>query len=194
MNTAALPGWLQLTLVWLCGVVGWLLLRPYRRITQLGGKSPIGEIANIGGWHKKFFSDLKGVAIGAAGAAIAGDIEAQDSDDAPKRKRADNTKDSPAPAAPGPIGTDERPTVSDPAPDSSPTPSPTEQPTPEQPRRTGTPVPAGADDSRVWVPSTGRYADGGNEYDDLPRTVGRGDQVDAEPETTSRRLPDRSYG
>ena len=28
-----------MVLVWLCGVVGWLLLRPYRRITQLGGRA-----------------------------------------------------------------------------------------------------------------------------------------------------------
>jgi hypothetical protein len=37
MSTPTLPGWLQVVLVGLCGVVGWLLLRPYRRITQLGG-------------------------------------------------------------------------------------------------------------------------------------------------------------
>ena len=37
MNTPTLPGWLQVVLVGLSGVVGWLLLRPYRRITQLGG-------------------------------------------------------------------------------------------------------------------------------------------------------------
>ncbi|WP_244870616.1 DMT family transporter [Catellatospora sp. IY07-71] len=39
MSTSSLPGWLQVTLVLLCGVVGWILLRPYRRITQLGGGS-----------------------------------------------------------------------------------------------------------------------------------------------------------
>jgi len=38
MSTPSLPGWLQVVLVFLCGVVGWLLLRPYRRITQLGGR------------------------------------------------------------------------------------------------------------------------------------------------------------
>ncbi len=41
MNTASLPGWLQVVLVGLCGAVGWLLLRPFRRLTQLaGGSSP----------------------------------------------------------------------------------------------------------------------------------------------------------
>jgi len=35
-----LAGWLQVVLILLTGVVGWLLLRPYRRIIQLGGKDP----------------------------------------------------------------------------------------------------------------------------------------------------------
>ncbi|MDI1465091.1 MFS transporter [Catellatospora sp. KI3] len=39
MSTASLAGWLQVTLVLLCGVVGWILLRPYSRITQLAGGS-----------------------------------------------------------------------------------------------------------------------------------------------------------
>ena len=45
MSTPTLPGWLQVVLVWLCGVVGWLLLRPYRRITQLGGKDSSAAVA-----------------------------------------------------------------------------------------------------------------------------------------------------
>jgi len=49
MNTASLPGWLQVVLVWLVGVVGWLLLRPYRRITQLGGRDPAATI-HSGPW------------------------------------------------------------------------------------------------------------------------------------------------
>jgi hypothetical protein len=44
MNTTAIPGWLQVVLVLLCGVVGWLLLRPYRRVTQLGGKDPLAAL------------------------------------------------------------------------------------------------------------------------------------------------------
>src|SRR5262249_21681632 len=58
MNTASLPGWLQIILVWLCGIVGWLLLRPYRRITQLGGKDPTALLAG-GTWHRRFFRDVK---------------------------------------------------------------------------------------------------------------------------------------
>ena len=59
MNTASLAGWLQVVLVWLCGVVGWLLLRPYRRITQLGGKDSTRAIASAGGWHRRFFRDMR---------------------------------------------------------------------------------------------------------------------------------------
>jgi hypothetical protein len=59
MNTASLAGWLQVVLVWLCGVVGWLLLRPYRRITQLGGKDSARAIASAGSWHRRFFRDMR---------------------------------------------------------------------------------------------------------------------------------------
>ena len=59
MNTASLPGWLQVVLVWLCGVVGWLLLRPYRRVTQLGGKDGAAAIASAGSWHRRFFRDMR---------------------------------------------------------------------------------------------------------------------------------------
>jgi hypothetical protein len=59
MNTSGLAGWLQVVLVWLCGVVGWLLLRPYRRITQLGGKDSAAAIASAGSWHRRFFRDMR---------------------------------------------------------------------------------------------------------------------------------------
>ena len=59
MNTGSLAGWLQVVLVWLCGVVGWLLLRPYRRITQLGGKDSTRAIASAGSWHRRFFRDMR---------------------------------------------------------------------------------------------------------------------------------------
>jgi hypothetical protein len=59
MNTATLPGWLQVVLVWLSGVVGWLLLRPYRRITQLGGKDGTAAIVSAGSWHRSFFRDMR---------------------------------------------------------------------------------------------------------------------------------------
>ncbi|MEV1286021.1 MFS transporter [Micromonospora sp. NPDC049679] len=59
MNTPTLPGWLQVVLVWLCGVVGWLLLRPYRRITQLGGKDGTAAVTSAGSWHRRFFRDMR---------------------------------------------------------------------------------------------------------------------------------------
>ncbi|HET6479983.1 MAG TPA: MFS transporter, partial [Actinoplanes sp.] len=58
MNTATLPGWLQVVLVWLCGMVGWILLRPYRRVSQLGGKDGARTIAT-GSWSRKFFRDMR---------------------------------------------------------------------------------------------------------------------------------------
>lgn len=59
IQTESIPGWLQVALILLTGVVGWILLRPYRRITQLGGKDPSKTITSIGGWHRLFFRDLK---------------------------------------------------------------------------------------------------------------------------------------
>jgi hypothetical protein len=59
MSTPSLAGWLQVVLVWLCGVVGWLLLRPYRRITQLGGKDSSSTVTAAGSWHRRFFRDIR---------------------------------------------------------------------------------------------------------------------------------------
>ncbi len=58
MSTPTLPGWLQVVLVWLCGIVGWLLLRPYRRITQLGGRDP-AAVVSAGSWHRQFVRDVR---------------------------------------------------------------------------------------------------------------------------------------
>lgn len=56
MSTPTLPGWLQVVLIWLCGMVGWLLLRPYRRITDLGG----GRDASGGSsWHIRYFRETR---------------------------------------------------------------------------------------------------------------------------------------
>nr|WP_205864076.1 MFS transporter [Planosporangium mesophilum] len=59
MSTASLPGWLQVVLIWLTGLVGWLLLRPYRRITQLGGKDSSQAVTSVGSWHRLFFRDMR---------------------------------------------------------------------------------------------------------------------------------------
>ncbi|MDT4989782.1 MAG: hypothetical protein QOI74_3876 [Micromonosporaceae bacterium] len=63
MGTASLPGWLQVVLIWLTGVVGWLLLRPYRRITQLGGKDSSRAVTSVGSWHRMFFRDVQQAAV-----------------------------------------------------------------------------------------------------------------------------------
>lgn len=62
MSTPTLPGWLQVVLVWLCGLVGWLLLRPYRRVTQLGGKGGSDAGSSPGSWHRRFFRDMRAAA------------------------------------------------------------------------------------------------------------------------------------
>lgn len=59
LGTDSLAGWLQVLLIWLTGVVGWLLLRPYRRITQLGGKDSTRAITSAGSWHRLFLRDVR---------------------------------------------------------------------------------------------------------------------------------------
>jgi uncharacterized membrane protein len=59
ITTPTIPGWLQVVLILLTGIVGWMLLRPYRRITQLGGKSSGNPIASIGGWQRLFFKEAR---------------------------------------------------------------------------------------------------------------------------------------
>src|SRR5262245_54759940 len=54
MSTPTLPGWLQVVLVALCGLVGWLLLRPYRPIPQLGGKDSAADP-----WRRRFFGEQR---------------------------------------------------------------------------------------------------------------------------------------
>jgi len=71
MNTVTIPGWLQVVLVLLCGVVGWMLLRPYRRVTQLGGKDPLAAIA-AGGLFNRRQAQIEQAATAAAIAARPG--------------------------------------------------------------------------------------------------------------------------
>jgi hypothetical protein len=59
LKTASLAPWLQVLLIWLTGVVGWLLLRPYRRITQLGGKDSTRALTSAGSWHRLFMRDVR---------------------------------------------------------------------------------------------------------------------------------------
>jgi hypothetical protein len=76
MGTGSIPPWLQVTLVWLSGIVGWLLLRPYRRITQLGGRDSAAQIASAGSWHRNFFRDLRTAAtLGVATPVVEAAVE-----------------------------------------------------------------------------------------------------------------------
>lgn len=47
ITTTRLAGWLQVVLIGLCGLAGWILLRPYQRLTQLGGGSG-GDAGTLG--------------------------------------------------------------------------------------------------------------------------------------------------
>jgi hypothetical protein len=123
MGTASLPGWLQIVLVWLVGVVGWLLLRPYRRITQLGGRDPSAAIASAGSWHRRFFRDVRQAAPLAAAIPVA---EAAAGPGVPPVRRTENRPDGP-----------ERPEM---RPDGAPTPSGTPPPgAPTSPQRVPAP-------------------------------------------------------
>nr|WP_245563595.1 MFS transporter [Longispora albida] len=86
MGTAALPGWLQVVLIWLCGVVGWMLLRPYRRITQMAGKES-GAAAPGASWRERFFADLRSAAV------------ASKASTEPEQKAADQTSTTSSPRA-----------------------------------------------------------------------------------------------
>src|SRR6185503_1865056 len=59
IGTESIPGWLQVVLILLPGGAASMLLRPYRRITQLGGRDASKTITSIGGWHRLCFRDLK---------------------------------------------------------------------------------------------------------------------------------------
>jgi hypothetical protein len=59
LNTSNLPGWLQVVLILLVGVVGWLLLRPHRRLTQMAGQSHVETARDVFGWHRRFVRDVR---------------------------------------------------------------------------------------------------------------------------------------
>ncbi len=73
-GTPSLAGWQQILLMWLTGVILWLLLRPYRRLTQLTGVDPMRNMAGgVGRMHQRVFGDLR--RLSAAGAGALGSIE-----------------------------------------------------------------------------------------------------------------------
>jgi hypothetical protein len=87
-GTNSLAGWQQILLIWLTGLVLWLLLRPYRRLTQLTGMDPFGEMAGgLGRMHKRVFGDMKQLAIAGAGAYL-GDVNALEADEKRRNREA----------------------------------------------------------------------------------------------------------
>jgi uncharacterized membrane protein len=100
MSTATLPAWLQIILILLTGVVGWLLLRPYRRITQLGGSDSARQMATASG-HRSFFRDLRTAAtLGVATPAIESMVDRRRGSggpipDAPSNPRPETRTDDP---------------------------------------------------------------------------------------------------
>lgn len=161
MNTSTLPGWLQVTLVWLCGVVGWLLLRPYRRITQLGGKSSVAELVTIGSWHRRLFSDIRSATIGAGAAAAVNEIE--DRKTTVTSTTVDNTGDGTVPTT---ASAEEAAQAAQAEPPNAADAGRPGSASVEQTRYEE----SGSSEDRVWVPASQRYEGGdGYELDDLVR-------------------------
>ena len=72
-GTPSLAGWQQILLMWLTGVILWLILRPYRRLTQLTGVDPMSNIAGgVGRVHQRMFGELRRLTVAGAGAAAGG--------------------------------------------------------------------------------------------------------------------------
>lgn len=91
-GTNSLAGWQQILLIWLAGLILWLLLRPYRRLTQLTGADPFGELAGgLGRMHRKVFGDVKQMAIGAAGTYL-GDVASLEANDKKRAKAAEEAR------------------------------------------------------------------------------------------------------
>ncbi len=73
-GTPSLAGWQQILLMWLTGVILWLLLRPYRRLTQLTGVDPMSNVVGgVGRMHQRVFGDLR--RLSAAGVGTLGNSE-----------------------------------------------------------------------------------------------------------------------
>jgi hypothetical protein len=78
-NTKALAGWQQILLIFLTGVVMWMLLRPFRRITSLAGHSPFGDLlGGIGEMRRRAFGDLRTAGATAAGTYLGNRRAAED--------------------------------------------------------------------------------------------------------------------
>ncbi|WP_344653371.1 hypothetical protein [Cryptosporangium japonicum] len=79
-STASLAGWQQILLIFLTGLVMWLLLRPFRRLTSLAGGNPFHDlVGGLGAVRRRAFGDARAAGIAAAGVFI-GNKAAEDDD------------------------------------------------------------------------------------------------------------------
>jgi len=70
-STASLAGWQQILLIFLTGLVMWLLLRPFRRLTSLSGGNPFNDlVGSLGAVRRRAFGDARQAGLVAAGALI----------------------------------------------------------------------------------------------------------------------------
>ncbi|TQS41649.1 hypothetical protein [Cryptosporangium phraense] len=80
-STASLAGWQQILLIFLTGLVMWLLLRPFRRLTSLAGGNPFHDlVGGLGAVRRRAFGDARQAGLVAAGALI-GNRAAENSDE-----------------------------------------------------------------------------------------------------------------
>ncbi|MFI5954133.1 MFS transporter [Cryptosporangium sp. NPDC051539] len=80
-STASLAGWQQILLIFLTGLVMWLLLRPFRRLTSLAGGNPFQDlVGGLGAVRRRAFGDARQAGLVAAGALI-GNRAAEDAHD-----------------------------------------------------------------------------------------------------------------
>ncbi|MET7422293.1 MFS transporter [Dactylosporangium sp. NPDC005555] len=134
LKTDSLAGWLQVLLIWLTGVVGWLLLRPYRRITQLGGKDSTRAITSAGSWHRLFLRDVRQAAALKVVDAGGTNEPRRHVEDGPVRQRPESRDEDSSTARTGERQTGERQTGTEER-DARPEERPTREGSPERRRR-----------------------------------------------------------
>ena len=70
-GTESLAGWQQILLIFLTGLVMWMLLRPFRRLTSLAGGNPFQDmVGGIGAIRRRAFDGAREAALVAAGAVV----------------------------------------------------------------------------------------------------------------------------
>ncbi|GAA3382747.1 hypothetical protein GCM10020369_05840 [Cryptosporangium minutisporangium] len=70
-STASLAGWQQILLIFLTGLVMWLLLRPFRRLTSLAGGNPFNDlVGGLGAVRRRAFGDARQAGLVAAGTLV----------------------------------------------------------------------------------------------------------------------------